>query len=183
MTEKTLRLRKAKPNEGAWWKVSYKLPKNFVSGAAAGTIPGFTEQTVAGFFVVAKSLGEAKLGARKMFAEFRRRWGKHAFSLSQEQALDLKFKRISMSEATHEECLPVIMNKAAKIGDPYWDTEDKQLLIVHKILPRGQLEWSECGKYLPKNYTKIGKNGYATYHITIDPENEHDYLMINPNYL
>lgn len=183
MVEKHLSLRVAKPDEGAWWKVTYKLPEKYVAGAAAGTIPGFYGSKSAGFFVVAKTLEGAKLGARKMFAEFRKKWGKHAFTLSQEHLLDIKFKRISMHEANHEECLPTILNKAAKVGDPFWDAEYKRLFVVHKILPRGKLGLSPGDNLLPKNYTRVGRDGYCTTYSAIDPENKHDYLLIQPDYM
>lgn len=174
-------LREAKPSEGAWWGVYYKLPKNFVPGAAAGTIPGFAEQTEAGFFVIARDKEEAKKEAKKMFAEFRKRWGPHAISPAQEKLLELRFKRLPMGYATHEECLHPIMNKAGKVGDKYWCQEFRIMYEILKIFPKGGLEWGDIRKYLPKGYRFIDARGNATCSITIDP-NEREYLLIDPRY-
>jgi len=130
-----------------WYKISYKLPKNYVAGAALGTIPGFYGSKNAGFFVPAQNQTEALARAKQGFSRNRKKYGEHAFSAAQVNMLDLKIKRLSKDEAMEEE-LGFILEKHAKKGDTVYLHNDVYTVIRVK---KRDAEKQFPSEYLPKN--------------------------------
>ncbi len=87
-----------------------------------------------------------------------------------------------MHYANHEECLPTILNRPAKVGEQYYDKEFGRMYTVYKILPRGKFQY-DIQKYAPKNYQFKGTDGYATWSDAVDPANKHDYVLLLTKYL
>jgi hypothetical protein len=163
----------AESKEIHWYKVGYKFPKKFNSGTIPGSIPGFTDQKSGGFFVPAKSIEGAHAGINKMFATYRKRYGKHALTVAEVKKLDFKVAKISKSTA-NEECLYTILDGTPKLGDEvYLNLEHHK--GIHKVIKAHPT--SDHMAYTKVNTLPAGCNWTQGFTVACNDKDTYRYLL------
>jgi hypothetical protein len=156
-----------------WYKVHYKFPKKFNSGTIPGSIPGFTDQKSGGFFVPAKNLEGAHVGINKMFATYRKRYGKHALTIAEVKKLDFKVAKISKSTA-NDEALYTILDGTPKLGGEVILNQEYHK-GVHKVIkahPR-----SDPMAYTKVNTLPTGGNWSQGFTVACNDKDTYLYLL------